>query len=119
MPDFRRLPLSQLIHFCPPLLQTTSVEARGAWAELYRRALGEQNQAAWDALMIRLWPSLLYWIYARVPEVSPATAERVAQRAIRELKRQSTSLFHRTSSLPDHEQLLTDLQRLVERLLGE
>jgi hypothetical protein len=119
MPDFRRLPLSQLIHYCPSLLQVTSAETRSAWVELYRRALVEQNQAAWDALMIRLWPSLLYWIYARAPEISPATAERVAQRAIRELKRQSTTLFHRTSSLPDYEQLLTDLQRLVERLLAE
>lgn len=119
MPDFRRLPLSQLTLYCPPLLQATTAEARGAWGELYRRALIEQNHAAWDALMIRLWPSLLYWVYAYAPEIAPATAERVAQRAISEFKRQLTAPFQPAAFQPDHEQLVSDLQRLVEHLLAE
>lgn len=119
MPDFRRLPLSQLILYCPPLLQVTSAEARGAWAELYGRALGERNQAAWDALMIRLWPGILHWIYACTPEVSPAMAERIAQRIISEFKHQQITPLNPHLPRPNYTELVTDLQRLVERLLCE
>jgi len=119
MPAFRRLPLNQLILYCPPLLQATSAEARSAWGELYRRALVEQNQVAWDALMMRLWPSLLYWIYVAAPDSSPATAERIAQRTISEFKRQPLLSLYPTTALPDYEQLVTELQRLVARLLTE
>lgn len=119
MPDFRRLPLSQLMLYCPPLLQASSVGPRSAWVELYRRALAEDNGAAWDALMVRLWPALLHWIYTYAPELSPATAERIAQHAINDFKRQQITSLHSTSPLPDYEQLVTDLQRAVERLLGE
>lgn len=119
MPDFRRLPLSQLILYCPPLLQATSFDARSAWVELYRRALVEENQAAWDALMIRLWPAILHWIYTHAPEVSPATAERIAQRAINEFKRQQITPPRSASLLPGYEQLVRDLQQSVALLLGD
>lgn len=117
MPDFRRLPLSQLILYCPPLLQATSPDARGAWVELYRRALVEENQAAWDALLMRLWPAILHWIYSYAPEVLPATAERIAQRVINEFKHHQVSLPRADSPLPGYEQLVRDLHQVVARLL--
>jgi hypothetical protein len=117
MPDFRRLPLSQLIRYCPPLLQATSSDARGAWVELYRRALVEANQAAWDALLMRLWPAILHWIYSYAPEVSPATAERIAQRAINEFKHHQVPPPRADSPLPGYEQLVSDLHQVVARLL--
>ncbi|MCE7986119.1 MAG: hypothetical protein DYG89_33495 [Caldilinea sp. CFX5] len=119
MPDFRRLPLSQLILYCPSLLQAASAETRTAWVELYRRALVEENQAAWDALMLRLWPAILYWIYTYAPDVSPATAERIAQRAINDFKRQQITPPRSDSPLPGYEQLTSDLRQVVARLLGE
>lgn len=118
MPDFRRLPLSQLTLYCPPLLQATSPDARSAWVELYRRVLVEENQAAWDALMMRLWPAILHWIYAYAPELPPATAERIAQRAINELKRRQVPSPRTDSPLPGFEQLVSDLQQIVTYLLG-
>ena len=119
MPDFRCLPLSQLILYCPALLQTTTAESRVAWLELYRRALVEQNQAAWDALMIRRWPVILSWIYTRAPEVAPSTAERLAQQTISEFQRQQATLTTAASPLPTYDQLLMRLQRLIEQLLEE
>lgn len=119
MPDFRHLPLSQLILYCPSLLQATTTESRVAWLELYRRALVEQNQAAWDALMMRLWPALLYWIYNHAAEVSPAAAEQIAQRVISEFKRHRTTATTTHSPLPTYDQLLMNLQRLIEQLLEE
>lgn len=119
MPNFRHLPLGQLILYCPPLLQVASAEEQGAWRELQRRALTEQNPAAWDALMMRLWSSVLFWIYERTPDMAPAAAERLAQRTITEFKRQQISVTNPDSPLLRHELLLADLQRLVERLLAE
>lgn len=118
MPDFRHLPLSQLILYCPSLLQATTAESRVAWLELYRRALVQQNQAAWDALMMRLWPAILYWIYSRAPEVTPATAERFAQQTISEFQRQQ-SVNVADSPLLTYDQLLMSLQQLIEQLIEE
>lgn len=115
MPAFRRMPLSQLTLYCPLLHQAHSAAEQGAWRELYRRAVNEQNPAAWDALLMRLWPGLLYWIYTRRPDLAPATAERFAQHILSEFKRRQTV----TAPLPSHERLVADLQQLVERLLTE
>ena len=117
MPYFRRLPLGQLTLYCPPLRQTLSVEEEGAWRELQRRALGEQNPAAWDALLMRLWPTVLFAIYERTSEIPPATAELLAQRILSAFKRR-----HRfpvtPATLPSHEWLLVELQQFVEQWLG-
>jgi len=118
MPDFRHLPLRQLIYYCPSLLQATTAENRSAWVELYRRALVEQNGAAWDALMMRLWPALLYWIYSRAPDISPATAERFAQQTISEFQRQQATATA-DSSLLTYDQLLMNLQRLIVQVLAQ
>lgn len=119
MPDFRRMPLGQLILYCPPLLQVLSTEERGAWRELQRRALVEQNQAAWDALMTRLWSSVLFWIYEYAPEVAPAAAELFAQRTIGEFKRQQTQTVNHPSDLPSHEALVNTLKGSIAQLLAK
>lgn len=113
MPAFRRMSLSQLTLYCSPLHQAHASAEQGAWRELCRRAVNEQNPAAWDALLMRLWPSVLYWIYSRRPDLAPATAERFAQQILTEFKRRQTVI----AALPSHERLVADLQQLVERLL--
>jgi len=118
MPDFRRMPIGQLTLYCPTLLQVISVEEQGAWRELQRRAWVEQNAAAWDALLTRLWPSVLFWIYDRVPDLAPAAAELVAQRAIAEFKRRQMATPHYTG-LASHEALLADLQQVVAQLMAD
>lgn len=115
MPDFRRMSLGQLTFYCPPLHQALSVEERGAWRELQRRALGEQNPVAWDALLTRLWPPVLFWIYARVPEIAPATAEMLAQRILTTFKRRHERITSQ-AALPNHEQILAELHQLIEGL---
>jgi len=116
MPDFRHLPLGQLTLYCPPLLQVVSAEERGAWRELQRRALAEQNPAAWDALMIRLWSSVLFWIYECTPEMAPAAAQRLAQQVIGEFqRRQMRRLNH--ADLLNHETLIAHLKQLIAQLL--
>lgn len=117
MLDFRRMPLGQLSLYCPPLRQALSPEAQGAWRELYRRALGEQNPVAWDALLIRLWPTVLFEIYARAPELTPATAEMLAQRTLSAFKRRQTQANYTLPALPSLETLLFDLQHLIEQQL--
>ena len=119
MPDFRRMPLGQLILSCPPLLQIVSAKEHGAWRELQRRALVEQNPAAWDALMTRLWSSVLVWIYARAPEIAPATAELLAQRTIGEFKRRQMQMVHSSSDLPSYETFVNILKGLIAKLLTE
>jgi len=108
--------LGQLTLYCPPLLHATSVEEQGAWRELQRRALVEQNPAAWDALVIRLWSSLLFWIYERAPDLAPAAAEGLAQRTLYEFRRRQTRVTADAPFLPSHELLLADLQQLIETL---
>ncbi|MEZ4732019.1 MAG: hypothetical protein R3E79_33290 [Caldilineaceae bacterium] len=119
MPNFRHMPLGQLSLCCPPLLQVTSAEEQGAWWELQRRALVEQNPAAWDALLMRLWSSVLFWIYERIPDLAPAAAERVAQRAIAEFKRRQMAIPHDLTGLASHEALLADLQQVVAQLMAD
>ena len=119
MPDFRRMPLGQLILYCPPLLQVLSGEERGAWRELQRRALVEQNQSAWDALVTRLWSSVLFWIYESAPEIAPAAAERLAQRTISDFKRQQTQKVNSPTDLPSHEALIHSLNESIAKLLAE
>ena len=116
MPDFRRMSLGQLTLYCPPLHQALSVEERGAWRELQRRALGEQNPVAWDALLRRLWPPVLFWIYARTPEIAPATADILAQRILTTFKRRHERTTNQ-ATLPSHEQLMAELQQLIAQLL--
>lgn len=117
MPAFRRLPLGQLTLYCPPLPQVVTAEERAAWRELQRRALVEQNPTAWDALMMRLWPGVLAWIYARAPELAPTRAEQVAQQVISEFRRRQS--HGPTASAPTHAALLADLQQLVELRLAD
>lgn len=112
MPDFRRLPLGQLTFYCPPLRQTLTVEEQGAWRELQRRAFGEQNPAAWDALVMLLWPTVLLHIYAFTPDIAPAAAERQAQQLLTTFKRRYTLATTPHFSL-SHEQLLAELQQLI------
>ena len=119
MLDFRRMPLGQLILYCPPLLQVVSAEERWAWRELQRRALVEQNQAAWDALMTRLWSSVLFWIYECAPEMAPAAAERLAQLTISDFKRQQTQRVNSPADLPSHDALVNTLKGSIAKLLAE
>lgn len=116
MPNFRHLPLGQLILYCPPLLQVASAEEQGAWRELQRRALTEQNPAAWDALMMRLWSSVLFWIYERIPEMAPAAAQRLAQQVIGEFQRRQMQRLNHTDLL-NHEILMAHLKQLVAQFL--
>ncbi|MEZ4870507.1 MAG: hypothetical protein R3C14_54765 [Caldilineaceae bacterium] len=97
MPDFHQLPLDQLLLTCPPLLQIATPVEAAAWRELLRRALVERNDGAWDALVLRLWTAVLFWVYARVPEIPPAAAELYTHRTLWEFRRRH---LHSTMSQP-------------------
>ena len=98
MSDFSLLPLEQLLHYCSPLTEPLLPEAQAAWHELQRRAFVEHSDAAWDALVTRLWSAVLCWLYMRVPEIAPDDAERLTQSTIwcyqhrQRIHLQSTSL---------------------------
>lgn len=78
MPDLRDLPLDQLLLYCTPPLPSELPQREAAWCELQRRVLAG-NEAAWDALVSALWDNVLTWLYARVPNLAPASAERLTQ----------------------------------------
>lgn len=82
MPDLTAMPLAELLQYCRPLTQQFVHADESAWHELLRRALVQRNDSAWDALIQRLWPIVLHWIYTDFPDTTPAEAERVAQLAI-------------------------------------
>ena len=82
MPDLTTLPLNQLLQRCPPLTQPLSHADEAAWAELERRAFYERSDAAWDALVGRLWSTVIAWLYIQKPDLAPADAELVTQRTI-------------------------------------
>jgi len=82
MPDLTAIPLEDLLQHCRPLTQQLTPIAEAAWRELLRRSLLQRNDSAWDALVQRLWPFVLHWIYSRCPNDSPAAVEEVAQRTI-------------------------------------
>lgn len=116
MPDFRRLSLGQLTLYCPPLRQALSGEEQGAWRELQRRAFLEQNPAAWDALVMRLWPTVLVGIYNYAPELAPAAAALLAQQILHTFKQRYTPMTTSSFRLR-HEQLLAELQQLITQHL--
>ncbi len=87
MPDLTSIPLEQLLKECPPLTQRLTAAADSAWHELLQRALVDQNDAAWDALINCLWFPIFAWLYAQAPNLPPAGAERMAQQVLLALRR--------------------------------
>lgn len=79
MLDLTTIPLEQLLQYCQPLSAQLTPIAEAAWRELLRRSLLQRNDSAWDALVQRLWPYVLHWIYSRRPDWSPTDVERLAQ----------------------------------------
>jgi hypothetical protein len=116
MPDLTILPLDQLLHYCAPLAQPLTPLAAAAWAELLRRALREQSDAAWDALVVGLWPAVLAWVYAQRPDLAPTAAELVAQRVIFQFRGES-AVSGTLSSVTDAAALRTLLLSSILRHL--
>lgn len=120
MPDPTTLPLDELLSHCPPLTQTQTTENAVAWHELERRAFHLQNDAAWDALVDRLWPSVLTWIYAYIPDLPPATAEQLAQQTILALRQQQRRPLSSPTSAADSPQstLSSQISHILLHLLA-
>lgn len=120
MPDLTILPLDELIRRCPPLTQLDAATDEQPWHELQRRAFAEQNDAAWDAFVAQLWPSVLTWIYTHIPDIPPAAAEQLAQQAILTLCQQQLLHFspsHSRSSSPQPV-LSAQISQILSHLLA-
>ncbi len=81
MSDLAEMPLDHLSLYCQLPLPASRPWCEAAWSELHRRFL-TGNAAAWDTLVRLLWPTLLGWIYAQQPDLSPLVAVEIAQRML-------------------------------------
>ncbi|MEZ4679095.1 MAG: hypothetical protein R2932_33250 [Caldilineaceae bacterium] len=114
MSDFTTMPIDQLSERCTSLAQPLSMEGEIAWQELLRRALLEHSDAAWDALVLLLWPAVLFWIYAQRPEIAPAVAEALVQRVIRQFQ----EAYRGTDSSDEHTSVAIVKQLLYTQIVA-
>ena len=90
-----------------------------ACRELAYRALCDGNDAAWDLLLMHLWPLLLRWLYAAQPELTPTVAEAWGYRALWNFRRQCAQRADLAANFPTFPLLLTTLRQCLHRVIDE
>ena len=111
-------PLDQLSAMCYECLHQTLSRECEACRELAYRALCDGNDAAWDLLVSHLWPFMLHWIYAEVPEVGPMAAEALGYRTLWRFRRQCAAQANLATNFPTFTDLLRRLHRNLLQLLS-
>src|SRR3954468_9277156 len=108
-----RPPLAWLSDACTKcLLQRVQADCEPC-RELAYRALCDGNDAAWDLLVVHLWPLILRWLYANDPELMPTTAEAHGYRLLWRFRRHYTDRPDLAADFPSFHELLKSLQRYL------
>jgi len=84
--------------------------------KLAYRALCGGNDAAWDMMVVHLWPFVLRWIYATLPEVTPAVAEMLGYRALWNFRSHYALRPTLATNFPSFPALLTELHHITVQL---
>lgn len=111
MPQLHRLALEQLIQLCSPAHPA-------ACRELLRRALCDNSERAWAAVLPHLRTVLLRRIYAQRPEINPQGAERLLFRTLAEFLAQLLHQPNLAQHFPSYPTMLATLDKILAELLG-
>lgn len=85
--------------------------------ELAFRALCNGNDAAWDLLLVHLWPFILRWLYAAQPELTPTRAEALGYQSLRGFRRLCAQRADLATNFPSFPLLLTTLQFCLRQVV--
>jgi hypothetical protein len=99
-------PLARLSEACGKCLRQRVQGSCEPCRELAYRALCDGNDAAWDLLLVHLWPYILRRIYADQPEMTPANAEALGYRALRLFRRHCAGRSDLATNFPAFPALL-------------
>jgi hypothetical protein len=113
-------PLARLSQQCADCLRPSQrAQANCASCrELAYRALCDGNEAAWDLLLVHLWPLILRWLYAAQPELTPRAAQALGYRALRVFRNHCASRSDLATNFPAFPTLLAILQRCVQQVIA-
>jgi hypothetical protein len=106
-------PLARLSEACAECLRQRQHEGCEACRELAYRALCDGNDAAWDLLLVHLWPYLLRAIYALQPEASPARSQELGYRALLLFRRRCANQGDLATNFPTFPALLLLLHQCL------
>jgi hypothetical protein len=110
-------PLARLSEECAKCLRLQGQQDCDVCRELAYRALCDDNDAAWDLLLVHLWPLILRGIYARQPEASPAVAQSLGYRALRLFRRQCANRSDLATNFPTFPTLLAILNSCLLQVI--
>src|SRR5690242_10455909 len=99
-------PLARLSHQCADCLQKSTSAPCTSCRELAYRAFCDGNEAAWDLLIVHLWPLILRRLYAAQPELAPAAAQALGYQALRSFRRQVAAIGDLATAFPNFPALL-------------
>src|SRR5262245_31422405 len=106
-------PLVWLSEQCAEGLRQSAQAGCDACRELAYRALCDGNDAAWDLLVVQLWPLILRWLYASDPELTPAAAEALGYRLLWRFRRHYANRPDLAATFPTFPELLQKLRRYL------
>ena len=112
-------PLARLSEQCAACLRQRARQSCESCRELAYRALCGGNDAAWDLLLVHLWPFILRWLYAQQPELTPALAAALGYRVLWRFRRQCQARSDLAANFPTIAELLTRLRRCLAEVLAE
>lgn len=110
-------PLARLSEECGKCLRLQGQQDCDACRELAYRALCNGNDAAWDLLLVHLWPFILRGIYVTLPEASPAFAQSLGYRTLRLFRRQCASRSDLATNFPTLPTLLKILNQCLLQVM--
>jgi hypothetical protein len=110
--------LDHLKRACVHCLQTSRHDAGAPCRELLRRAFCDHNDAAWDAVIVHLWPTILGWLYEQQPDLSPAAAERLGYQAVRQFHSHHSANSDLATPFPTFQLLMADLRDCTRQVVA-
>ena len=121
MCDSSPTPLARLSQQCAACLHRQGQAARlrancEPCRELAYRALCDGNDAAWDLLLMHLWPLLLRWLYAAQPELTPTVAEGMGYRVLWKFRDHCAQRADLAATFPI---LLATLRQCLHQVIDE
>lgn len=109
-------PLVWLRDSCIQCLRSTAQAECEACRELAYRAFCEGNDAAWDMLVVALWPLILRRLYVHNPELTPAAAEALGYRLLWRFRRHYVNRPNLTANFPTFPELLQTLYHYFSQI---
>jgi hypothetical protein len=110
------MPLDQLALQCAACLHEYPRHPCPACQELLRRALCDGNDAAWDTVVLHLWPFVLRWLYAALPDSAPDVIAVLAYRALWQFRSHYADHPQLAANFPTFAMLMQDLRRCTAQV---